>query len=700
MQGQGFFMDLLREFVFFPIDQLVYSLIELFYDLFSFVSELAIFNDGDFRNFTTKVYLVLGVFMLFKLAFTLISLFANPDNLMDSQKGVSGIVKRIIISLILITFVPTIFNLGYQLQTIIIKDNIIGNFFLGNLQADDGKTGTSVVDFQNKAGKMVSFNVFSAFFYPEDFVLEEKRYNDKGEIQFKDGGGKANKWSSDAKLCVTPGPTGCADFKTNEDLYNYIRLESYDMSQLGKFVKKDKKDPDDGGKYYVMHYTFLISTVAGVIVAWIFFGFCFDAAIRVVKLGVLQLIAPIPIFSYIDPKKGDSIFKNWIKTTLSTYGSLLGRLALIYFVLYVLYILQEHGIQQFTFDSSGNIGYDIMDTKDSLYPFAVMLVYIGLLLFAKDAPKLFADMFGIKMEGSFGSKLSKMGMAATGLAVGVGTAKYLGNKYNRFMTKAKNREEMDRLEKEGNAFNSDGSMKEEYAKLHQENKWRTGLMQSGKSVWHGATAGAIGGWKAKKISMGGFKSGVSAANAVQLRRADKVSFGNETQEKIGRFFGYSNEYGSFGKWKKELKEAKNDEQKLAIQENRMREHYSDLIAGLTQKYSISADNVTKLSTGDTSGVNDLIEEKTKDLRKKRENLQLDFINKDFSKMTDEDALKIKYDFASELGKLNREISTIEKDFNGIVNTADVVNKLDAKHQSAVKKVSKLQNNINSLDGKK
>lgn len=688
MQGQGFFMDLLREFVFFPIDQLVYGLIELLYNLFSFVSELAIFNNEDFQTFTTKVYLVLGVFMLFKLAFTLISLFANPDNLMDSQKGVSGIVKRIIISLILITFVPTIFNLGYQLQTIIIKDNIIGNFFLGNLQAEDGETGISVTDTQKKAGEMVAFNVFSAFFYPENFVLEEQKYNEKGEIQFKEGGGKDDKWSSDAKRCVeVKGKTEC-ETKKNQELYNYIRLESYDMSQLQSFVIKDKKDPDEGGKYYVMHYTFLISTVAGVVVAWIFFGFCFDAAIRVVKLSVLQLIAPIPIFSYIDPKKGDSIFKNWIKTTLSTYGSLLGRLALIYFVLYVLYILQDHGIQQFMFDkSTGNLTTGNIDTKDALYPFAVMLVYIGLLLFAKDAPKLFGDMFGIKMEGSFGTKLSKMGMAATGLAVGVGTAKYLGNKYKRSMTKAANREEMDRLEKEGKAYDSNGNMTEEYAKLHQENKWRTGFMNSGKSVWHGVTAGAIGGWQAKKISMGGLKSGVLKANKIQKAREDGTSFIDEMRETLNQYAGVPNKYGSFGKAKEEMKRYQNEKREYQALEQRFTESYADQFRNATQKYEIDENDAIKLQNAIGN-----MKLKAEDLKQYQQNI------KNAQHKIAEKFAGSKYENGSE--KYNETVLEVEKTLDDIKKTYDYAKLYDSKEQAMDKKITEAKNKMDIVNVEK
>lgn len=688
MQGAGMFMDLLREFVFYPIDSLVYGLIETLYNLFALISNLALFNSGDFERFATKVYLLLGMFMLFKLAFTLITLFANPDNLMDSQKGITGIVKRIIIALILITFIPTLFNLGYKIQSIIIHENIIGNFFLGNLQND--KQEVDINEVQKNAGKMVAFDVFSAFYYPEKFIIDK---TENGQIKLKD----YENWSSHPKKCVEVEPGKPCETLKDQKLFDHIQTKSYSIDQYGAFVVKDYSKGLDG-RYYVMHYTFLISTIAGVVVAWIFFGFCIDAAIRVVKLSVLQLIAPIPVFSYIDPKKGDSIFKNWIQTTLSTYGSLLMRLVLIYFVLYVCYILKMHDIQQFGYDSNGNVIPVPMNTSDPLYAFAKMLIYIGLLLFAKDAPKLFSDMFGIKMESSVGSKWAKMGLVGTGLAAGLGVTKLAGEGYktmNRAAAKGKLEHQSQKIVDKYK--DNPSAMTEEDAAILRANAAQYSKLSEqkahfGKALTSGVTAGIIGGVTGAKLGAG-FKSGMKRANTTQKNREQGVTFGNEMQEKVGRFFGSSNEYGDFGHWSEELKTAKNEEQKLSVQESRLREHYSDMVTGLTKKYRISPDDAVNLATGDISGIASLIEKHTEELRNKRSSLE-QLYNAD-KNLTDESKQSIK----SQLESLNSQISSIENDFNGLSDSAVMVEKIDAKHQAAVKKVSKLQKNLDSLKNK-
>lgn len=700
MQANWWLMDFIRSLL-FSLDQMVYSLIETFYNLFAYISNLTIFDNATFQDFTGRVYLILGIVMLFKIAFSLISLFANPDNLMDGNKGVTGIVKRLILSLVLITFIPTIFSIAFQFQTIVIHDNVIGNFFLGNLIGTDEGSATAeeLNKIQRNAGKMVAFNVFGAFYYPEDFVIEKDengniKQDKNGNIQYVNDG----KWSDTVKghPYNDDGTLNFSEYLKNEEFLNYTRNESYSISDYGKFVNVNHRSEDD--TYYVMHYMYVISTVAGVVVAWIFLGFCFDTAIRAVKLSALQLLAPIPIFSYIDPSKGEKIFKNWISTTLSTYLSLFMRLILIYFVLYICYLLQRNGVQEYSLAADGTVTIGKIQNSNTLSNFAIMMVYIGLLLFAKDAPKLFGDMFGIKMEGTFGSKLAKMGIIGTGLAATLGVTKLLGEGYktiNRTAAKGKlehqSQKIIDKYKDDPSAMTDEDAAilranAAQYSKLSEQKS------HFGKALTSGVTAGIIGGAAGAKFGAG-FKNGMKRANTTQKNREQGITLGNEIQEKVGRFFGSSNEYGDFGHWSEELKTAKNEEQKLSVQESRLREHYSDMVTGLTKKYRISPDEAVNLATGDVSGIASLIEKHTEELRTKRTSLE-QLYNTD-KNLTDER----KKSLESQLELVNSQISSIESDFNGLSDSAVMVEKIDAKHQAAVKKVSKLQKNLDSLKNK-
>lgn len=544
------FCGIFRSF-FMMIDKMVYRLIITLYNLFSYISKMTVFATKDFDAIMGRVYLVLGIVMLFKVAFSLIGLFANPDDLMDSKKGITGIVQRIIISLVLITFVPTIFQTAYRIQSFIIRDNIIGNFILGSIISKED-TYEKVNDFQTKAGQKISFQILSAFYYVEPSVEKNTiplvDYQDgieKEMIRIDNDGG-----FGDRNHCDPDNPTLCGAQYFHDIIHYTNSIEGY-----AQFVNEQTSmTGGQGDGYYAMHYDFILSTIAGVVVAWMFFGFCFDAAIRTVKLGVLQLIAPIPIFSYIDPKKGENIFNNWIKTYVSTYLSLFGRLVIIYFVIFICYLLAQHDIMMY--NESGIPTPIQADSKDSMYRVAVIFIYFGLFKFAMEAPKLFGEMFGIKTEPSFGTKIAKAGMIGTGLAAaGIG-GKMLGESYKwgqRTIKKGALQRTID----------SDIATTEQKEKAQKDlEKLRSQRTGFGRAAWSGASQGMLIGLKSDgKWSSKFMGQTMTQANAIHKRR-DKNSeyrrtFSQDLSDKIAAFAGVQGDFGAAEADKTRMNQLKN-----------------------------------------------------------------------------------------------------------------------------------------------
>ena len=52
-------------------------------------------------------------------------MFANPELFSDNKKGFTGVLKRVGFSLVLLAFVPSIFNYAFKLQYLIINNNVI-----------------------------------------------------------------------------------------------------------------------------------------------------------------------------------------------------------------------------------------------------------------------------------------------------------------------------------------------------------------------------------------------------------------------------------------------------------------------------------------------------------------------------------------------------------------------------------------------
>lgn len=348
-------MWLFRNFFAF-LDQWIYILVDIFYNLLLDISRTNIFNETVLAAFSDRIYAFLGIFMLFKMSFSLIKYIINPDEFSDSKIGGKKMLMNSIIVLILIVTTPFIFTTAYSLQGYVIDENVIPKVILG---VSDSPVST------NDAGKNISKMVLTAFYYPNCGTTSGDVFQ---YVKTDDENG------FDIELIE-----GC-DFEDKETyLYAYKNGDIRGMffSGLGGDFVTLEKNGD-----YVFNYMILISTIAGGAIALIFFVFCFDIALRMVKLGFLQLIAPIPIVSYIDPKSGkDGMFSKWVKECIKTYLSLFIRLAAVFFGVFIISLL------------------NIPDNQNEMSMFVKVFIIFGTLLFAKQLPKLIEDMTGLKFDG-------------------------------------------------------------------------------------------------------------------------------------------------------------------------------------------------------------------------------------------------------------------------------------------------------------
>ena len=141
-------------------------------------------------------------------------------------------------------------------------------------------------------------------------------------------------------------------------------------------------------KYMFNHHLPIVSTIVGIVLCLIILSFTIDVAVRAIKLGILRLLAPIPILGYMDPGGSkDNAFSTWGKTLTSTYLDLFVRLASVYFVIFLIQDMIVNGI------TIGN--------ADGLFGIlSFIVIIIALFAFAKKAPQFIREMLGLKGEGS------------------------------------------------------------------------------------------------------------------------------------------------------------------------------------------------------------------------------------------------------------------------------------------------------------
>lgn len=357
--NESVFFDGVRG-VFATIDRGVYSLISIFYNTIYKLVDKTIISSSVIDEITSRVYALIAIFMIFKISFSLINYLVNPDLIVDKVKGGGSLVRNIIITLVLVIFVPFGFDLLYEAQNAIINDGLVEKLIHGGtynerkleiIMDEDYCVGTPA--YTNNIGDYVSLVAFKTFFQIDEQSIQEDSDN----------------------------------FAEIKNMYCEASVINNGMSSVSNLLKNNKVYSAPHGvslsDYYVVDYLFFLSTIVGVIIALIFLNFCFDIAVRSIKLQFLEILAPVPIISYIDPDKSkNGMFSKWLKEVGTTWLSLFMRLLAYNLALYFISILTASDIEQ-----------------DNLW--MTLLIIIGILMFAKQLPKLLENIMGIKASGSF-----------------------------------------------------------------------------------------------------------------------------------------------------------------------------------------------------------------------------------------------------------------------------------------------------------
>ena len=92
----------------FWLDSIVYKFIPTVYNLLVNIAETSIFSEDVFTLFSNRIYTLLGVFMLFKVSFSILTYIVDPDAFTDKNKGFGKLISNIIITLVLLILTPFI----------------------------------------------------------------------------------------------------------------------------------------------------------------------------------------------------------------------------------------------------------------------------------------------------------------------------------------------------------------------------------------------------------------------------------------------------------------------------------------------------------------------------------------------------------------------------------------------------------------
>lgn len=345
------------------IDSLVYSLISIAYQVFNLIAKASLYNseNGDIKVMVERISVILGIGMLFIIAYNIILNIMNPDKVSSSgDKSMQGIFKNAIIAIVMLTAYSTVFTYMTRIQNHIIDSQVIEKIILGA----DETNNTSSSDM----GSTVAAKIFTTFFYPID---------DNGNIvTYED--------------CENSSLDVCKAYREGVEAAESGSIVTF-ITNSTLFDSLVKKKPH-------MKYLYIISTICGIIALLMFVSYVIDIGIRVAKMAFLQIIAPIPIMAYITKPSG-GMFSKWLNDLIKTYLSLFVRLITIYFAMFLINILASN-----MGNNTGGVFGDTSNVSVIIKLFGHLVLILGVLLFAKDAPKLLENLLGTTFTNGFSPK--------------------------------------------------------------------------------------------------------------------------------------------------------------------------------------------------------------------------------------------------------------------------------------------------------
>lgn len=390
VQEYGWFMDIVRTFFGF-LDVLVYGAIKwILFGIFDLANLTA--NSEVFSGIYSRIYVVLGIFMAFKLSFSFFQYIIDPESMTGkSDKSLSKLLIRVFVMLSALVFLPAVLfgqngeqGLLSRAQSAFLPSLpkvIFGVSNVGGLSQGDNTTQKFTDSIEQSATDM-SVAALRGFFSPPQ---------------------ELDDYCADGTYENTP------QIETIEQFSAALHLTCDKKGDLNLYVGPIQIS---GTRFYKYSYMPFISTVVGVLIGLLLLGITIDIAKRIFKLMILEVVAPIPIMSLIDPKGSkDGAFSKWVKSLTSTFLDIFFKLGLVYIIIVFIHLIV-------TATTNGELFSNFPKDTGFRGAYLTILLILGLIFFAKEAPKFIKNAMGFKDEGSGSlfSDVKAIGAAAVGTA--------------------------------------------------------------------------------------------------------------------------------------------------------------------------------------------------------------------------------------------------------------------------------------------
>lgn len=370
------------------VDSVIYNFIRYVYEIFITLTKVNLFGVEDYKELVNRIYVILGLIMLFILAYSLLKAVINPDNFAKGELSFPKLIQNVVVSLVIIAFLPTVFELAFNVQNSLLNKGTVSSLILGtNTSSNDSDKKTYSL---NNAGNLFAYETFKGFYGPDSAKCQDLGETD--EDKCRDAIEANNTTLGEVDRLVNPD----SDEQRGESFAQYMKF-----SELAA-------DGDAG-----FHYYFPLSTIAGIYVLYLMINFCFDIALRSVKLAFYQIIAPIPVICRVIPGgKLKDVFSKWLQQVIGLFIEVFVRIGAMSFGVLMLNLLKDNlskiDTNTLTFTQTG-----------LLYAFIVM----AMVMFIKKIPEVLSKIFPFDTSGmklGIRERLAAGGGLMAGAALGTG----------------------------------------------------------------------------------------------------------------------------------------------------------------------------------------------------------------------------------------------------------------------------------------
>lgn len=360
------------------LDGIVYTVVAYAYKIFLIMSQIkfsALFEIME--PLINRVKALIMVLVMFKLGKSLIEYMIDPAKATSDKTGGAALVKNLGITAALLILYPFLFGVMNDISMLIIGGNVDNYEYLGKLvEASGGNDegllarfvwGSTIDTDEVDMGEWLAHKTLTLFVYDSDggTVVEDT-----------------------LKTNVPQGST-----------WNFMNVHNV-VDSIGVGVE------------YTLPF---VSSIMGLYLIYSLVKIAIEIGVRMFKMIILQILAPLAIVTIIDKGPSSSTFKTFYQTYISVFLEAIMRIGIVYIITTFVAAFFQKIDKIFSGVSMLNEGFL---TRGLVCIIVLVAGYrvIGIL------PKFIDQALGTKMAGSAGGGgFGKFAAGLVGGAIGLGT---------------------------------------------------------------------------------------------------------------------------------------------------------------------------------------------------------------------------------------------------------------------------------------